>query len=113
MASLFIEGSGGGQSLRELVAAIEAALSGHDDLILKVQETIAVSLPTAMEARFDDRLARASLRFYNLATVPAIREGVPAEVTQVHFCSDLSRTEPISDNDLQAISGVASQFMPK
>ncbi|MEP9373863.1 PD-(D/E)XK motif protein [Mesorhizobium sp. KR1-2] len=116
LASLFIEGSGGGQSLRELVAAIEAALAGNDDLILKVQETIAEtlgeSLPTAMGARFDDHLARASLRFYDLAAVPAVRDGVPAEVSQVHFRSDLSRTEPLSESDVLAMSETAFQFMP-
>lgn len=117
LASLFIEGSGGGQSLRELVAAIEAALGSNDDLILKVQETIAEtlgeSLPTAMGARFDDRLALASLRFYDLATVPAIRDGVPPEVSGVHFRSDLTRTEPLSEATLQAASETALQFLPR
>lgn len=117
LASLFIEGSGGGKSLRELVAAIEAALGGNDDLILKVQETIAEtlgeSLPTAMGARFDDRLALASLRFYDLATVPAIREGVPPEVSGVHFRSDLSRTEQLSEADVQAMSETALLFLPR
>ena len=117
LASLFIEGSGGGQSLRELVAAIEAALASRDDLILKVQETIAESLgeslPTAMGARFDDRLALASLRFYDLATVPAIRDSVPPEVSQVHFRSDLSRTEALTGSALQLFSDLASQFLPR
>lgn len=117
LASLFIEGSGGGQSLRELVAVIEAVLGGNDDLILKVQETIAESLgeslPTAMGARFDDRLALASLRFYDLATVPAIREGVPPEVSGVHFRSDLTRAETLTEADVQSMSEIALQFLPK
>lgn len=117
LASLFIEGSGGGQSLRELITMIEAALAGSDDLILKVQETIAEtlgeSLSTAMGARFDDRLALASLRFYDLATVPAIRDGVPLGVSAVHFRSDLSHTEPLSTNDLSQLSETALLFMPK
>ncbi len=117
LASLFIEGSGGGQSLRELVAAIEAALGSNDDLILKVQETIAEtlgeSLPTAMGARFDDRLARASLRFYNLATVPAIREGVPPEVSGVHFRSNLSQERPLDECDVRAMSDAALSFLPR
>ena len=117
LASLFIEGSGGGQSLRELVAAIESSLEGDDNLILKVQETIAEtlgeSLPTAMGARFDDRLALESLRFYDLATVPAIREAVPPEVSGVHFRSDLTRTEPISRADLQVLSEAALLFLPR
>lgn len=117
LASLFIESSGGGQSLRELVATIEAALTGNDDLILKVQEIIAEtlgeSLPTAMGARFDDRLALASLHFYDLATVPAIREGVPPEVSQVHFRSDLSRTATLGESDVRALSEAAVQFLPR
>lgn len=117
LASLFIEGSGGGQSLRELVAAIEAVLGGNDDLILKVQETIAESLgeslPTAMGARFDNRLALASLRFYDLATVPAIRDGVPPGVSQVHFRSDLSRMEPLSESEVLGMSETALLFVPR
>lgn len=117
LASLFIEGSGGGQSLRELVAAIESALSGNDDLILKVQETVSEtlgeSLPSAMGARFDDRLALASLRFYDLAKVPAIRDGVPPEVSSVHFRSDLTRAECLSVTDLQCMSETALQFLPR
>ncbi|MHB0713235.1 PD-(D/E)XK motif protein [Roseomonas mucosa] len=116
LASLFIESSGGGKSLRELVADIETALAGRDDLVLKVQETIAgslgESLPTAMGARFDDRLARSSLRFYDLATVPAIRDGVPPEVSQVHFRSDLSRTDSLIETAIQVMSPTAMQFLP-
>jgi len=117
LASLFVEGSGGGQSLQELVATIESELTGSDDLVLKVQETIVEtlgdSLPSAMGARFDDRLALSSLRFYDLATVPAVREGVPAEVSGVHFRSDLSRTEPLSYRDVLTKSETAVKFMPK
>ncbi len=117
LASLFIESSGGGQSLRELVAAIEAALDGNDDLILKAQETIAEtlgeSLPTAMGARFDDRLARASLRFYDLGMVPAIRDGVPPEVSGVHFRSDLTRAEPLDESAVRIMSETALRFMPR
>lgn len=117
LASLFIEGSGGGQSLRELVEAVEAELSGDDDLILKVQETVAEtlgeSLSSAMGVRFDDRLARASLRFYDLATVPAIRDGVPAEVSGVHFRSDLTRSDPVNGQALKVMSEVALRFLPR
>ncbi|MFM7377116.1 MAG: PD-(D/E)XK motif protein [Erythrobacter sp.] len=117
MASLFIESSGGGQSLRELVESIEAALAGRDDLILKVHETVAEtlgeSLHSAMSARFDDRLALASIRFYDLATVPAIREGVPPEVTGVHFRSDLSLTDSLSEMEMSAMSPIALRFLPR
>ncbi|PJF23847.1 MAG: hypothetical protein CUN53_20820, partial [Phototrophicales bacterium] len=86
-------------------------------LILKVQETIAEtlgeSLPTAMGARFDDRLARASLRFYDLGMVPAIRDGVPREVSGVHFRSDLTRAEPLDESAVRIMSETALRFMPR
>jgi hypothetical protein len=117
LASLFIEGSGGGQSLRELVEEIEVDLGGCDDLILKVQETVAEtlgeSLPSAMGARFDDRLALASLRFYDLATVPAIRDNVPPEVSGVHFRSNLSAELPLDESDVRAMTEAALPFLPR
>jgi hypothetical protein len=117
LASLFIESNGDGQSLRELVAAIEAVLGGHDDLILKVQETVAQSLgeslPAAMGARFDERLALESLRFYDLATIPAIREGVPPEVSGVHFQSDLTRVEPLTEVNMRSMSEIAIKFLSR
>lgn len=117
LASLFIEASGGGQSLRELVDSIEVALAGRDDLILKLQETVSETLgenlPTAMGARFDDRLALASFRLYDLATVPAIRDGVPPEVSGVHFRSDLTRVDPVAPEAIGAMSVEALQFLPR
>jgi hypothetical protein len=117
LASMFIEANGGGQSLRELVDTIEAALAGRHDLILKVQEnvsrTLGKNLPTAMSSRFDDRLALASLRFYDLATVPAVRDGVPPEVSGVHFRSDLTNTNPLDEMAIGAMSATALQFVPR
>ena len=100
LISLFVEASGGGLSLLELVERIETQLDGNVDLILKVQEVVAEGLgstaATALSMRFDEDLARSSLRVYRLDTIPAIRNGVPGEVSQVGFRSDISRT-PVAD----------------
>lgn len=116
LASLFVESSGGGQSLRELIQAIESGLAGQDDLILKLQqavaETLGKTLPSAMEARFDDHLARSSLQFYDLAVVPAIRDNVPVEVSRVHFRSDLTRVLPLDEAGLVQLAPTAVEFTP-
>jgi Putative PD-(D/E)XK family member, (DUF4420) len=116
LASVFIESSGGGQSLQELLSAIEDSLTGHNDLILKVQgavaDTLGDTLLSSMSARFDDRLARSSLQFYDLSTVPAIRANVPPEVSRIHFLSDLSRTSALSNLEIEALSPTALQFIP-
>lgn len=48
-----------------------------------------------------------------LAAVPAIREGVPLEVSGVHFRSDLTRVQPLSEAEVQAMSEAAPQFLPR
>lgn len=100
LISLFIETSGGGLSLLELVERIERQLDGDVDLILKLQETVAEGLgaaaTTALPMRFDEDLARSSLQVYELEAIPAVRDGVPGEVSQVRFRSDISRT-PVAD----------------
>lgn len=117
LASLFIESAGGGMSVQELVREIEGRLGSANDLLLKLQETVAESLgdglPSAFQMRFDERSARASLQLYDLAVIPAIREGVPPEVTQVRFRSDLSRTPTLSAAAAGSRSPAAARIVPQ
>lgn len=98
LLSLFVERSGGGLSIQELIERIERQLDGDADLILRLQATVAATLgdttPTALTMRFDESLARSSLQAYELKRIPAIRESIPHEVTQVRFRSDISRIAP-------------------
>lgn len=116
LVSIFIESSGGGMSLAELIAEIERRLASRDDLILKVQETVAETLgdtlPTSMAVRFDDRLARSSLQIYDLRAIPAIRDGIPAEVSHVHFRSDLSRVAPLNTDQIDALTSTGRDLLP-
>lgn len=103
LISLFIEASGGGTSLLDLIERIEEQLGGDANLLLKFQETIAEGLgdnaSTALSLRFDENLARSSLQVYELTSIPAIREKLPTEVSQVRFRSDLSST-PVADTGM-------------
>lgn len=100
VASLHAEQAAGGMSLRSLLNQIEARVSGHADLVLKLHETVAAtlgaSLNDGLSRRFDMRLAESSLRFFCLEDVPAIRGPLPAGVSDVHFRSDLSALPPLS-----------------
>lgn len=108
VASLYAEQTAGGTSLRTLIDRIELRISAYTDLVLKLHETVAVSLGAALNdglsRRFDMRLAASSLQLFSLEDVPAIRGPLPAGVSDVHFRSDLSRLTPLSiealiDND--------------
>jgi hypothetical protein len=116
LVSMFVETTGGGMSLQELLREIERRLAADSDLMLKVQETLAESLgealPAALAMRFDERLAKASLQLYDLAVVPAVRDGIPSEVTQVRFRSDLSRTPTLPYADISRRSSDALGLLP-
>ena len=100
LVSFFVETSGGGVSLLELVERIEGQLEGNVDLILKLQETVADSFGSsaaaALSVRFDEDLTKASRRVYEVEMVPAIRSAVPPEVSQVRFRSDITHA-PTAD----------------
>ena len=116
LVSLFVETSGGGLSLLELVQRIERQLDSRVDLILKLQETVTEGLgaaaANALSMRFDEDLARSSLRLYELGIIPAVREDVPSEVSQVRFRSDISRTPAANLADLVAKHQQARLLLP-
>lgn len=117
LVSIFVEASGGGLSVQELVRVIEGRLGQHQDLVLKVQQTVAEtlgeSLPSALSARFDEHLARSSIQFFDMAMVPAVRGELPSEVTQVHFRSDLTNIVPLSESEVEGLSATAAAWLPE
>lgn len=98
IASIWIEALGGGISLSELLAAIEGKLAGRNAEVLKlrsvVADTLGDSLPQAMNWRFDKQLADGSLRYFDVASIPAIRPPLPQGVSSARFVSDLSKCSP-------------------
>jgi hypothetical protein len=83
---------------------------------MKVQRVVAQSLgsPTnqLLAMRFDEALCRSSLQLFDLKTIPAIRNGIPPEVTGVRFRSNLSRTPVLSRNDYDAASVSMRRLLP-
>lgn len=116
LLSLFVESSGGGLSIQELIERIERQLDGDADLILRLQTTVAATLgnttPTALAMRFDESLARSSLQAYELVSIPAIRENIPHEVTQVRFRSDISRLAPTDLDVMGELSHRLRDLLP-
>lgn len=100
VASLFVERSSDGISLRNLIRDIESRVAAHPDAVLKLHEVVAGtlggSLSEALAMAFDGKLADSSLKFYSLREVPAIRGALPAGVSDVHFRSDVSGLPTVS-----------------
>lgn len=116
LISMFVERSGGGLSLGDLVQRIEGQVTGNPELILRLHSTVVETLgdatTTGMSVRFDEHLARASVRTYDLSHIPAVREDIPPEVSQVHFRADISGLNPVSASALITRSARVRDLLP-
>lgn len=100
VASLRVEAAGGGMSVGGLLDRIEARLSGAPDAAARLRETVAStmgrSLPQALRVMFDEPLCRASLEWFDLHDVPAIRGDLPVGVGALRFTSEVSLAQQVS-----------------
>jgi hypothetical protein len=94
VASLFAECQSGGVTLESVVRTIEERLGGNLELQLKLHEVVAstlgADLAEGVRMPFDLRLAESSLRFFDLRSIPALRDQLPPGVFDVHFRADLT-----------------------
>jgi len=110
IASLFVERNGGGTSLGELVEEIRTHLAEEPELQERLDRVVASTLGNTLRqgliARFDRELAADSLHFFNGVDAPRIPEPVPSGVSDVHFKSDLSQCQPLSQEILMSDGGI-------
>ena len=115
-ASLQVEQASGGISLDALIREIEAQVSAHPDLVIKLHDTVAStlgeSLRTGLTRCFDLHLMEDSLQFFDLRAIPAIRGPLPAGVSDVRFQADLSGTDPASTAELAAQDPAFRALLP-
>jgi hypothetical protein len=115
LASVFVEQTGGGISLQRLLNGIEGRLVSHN-LIMRlrsvVADTLGRDLPAALNWSFDLELARSSLAWFDLRSVPAIRGSLPTGVSGVRFASDLVGITPISAKALRLVDATARRMLP-
>jgi len=114
VASLFVEGSGGGVSIKDLVQEIKNILSENPELEEKldrvVTHTLGNSLRQSTNHRFDLQLAQESLLIFDAKSVPKISEQLPPEISEVHLRVDLSRCTPFSEKELLDAGGIFSNL---
>ena len=117
VASMFVERSAGGESLRSLADRIAVMVASEPDLVFKLYEVIASTLGTklkeAMDVSYDMQLTNSSLRFYNLADVPAIRGALSPGVSNLSFRSDLSAVDEISIKTLIKLAPEFKDLSPQ
>lgn len=99
VVSMFVETAGGGLSLGALIARIENKLGHHPELTIKlhsvVADTLGMTVLQALELRFDEQLANATIAFYDLSLIPAVRGFLPPQVSAVRFRSEIGALKPL------------------
>lgn len=116
LLSLYVESSGGGTSLLDLIQRIETQIRGDSDLLIKFQETVTEGLgthaSTMLAMRFDAEIAISSLKVYLLDAVPKVPSPLPMSVSQVRFRSDLSNVPTADILALEGNSDVVTALLP-
>jgi hypothetical protein len=105
VVSMFVETSGGGVSIRELMERVQSRIADRPELVTKlyaeVVDTLGAGLREGLDERFDEQLAQESLAIYDLASIPAIRVELPNEISRVRFVSDIGGVEPLDGSALR------------
>jgi hypothetical protein len=106
IASLFVERTGGGISLRQLFVQTRHLLSGDAALLTQFDASFYAAIGSAwndaMDESFDWELAEESLAFFDAWSIPKVQTPVPPGVSDVRFCSDLSAVAPVESNHLKS-----------
>jgi hypothetical protein len=99
VASVRVVRAAEGLTLGALLDRVRELLSGDADLLLRLDHVVAQilgeTLRRALRERFDEEVARASLRFYRAEDVPAVSSSLPPEVSNVRFFSILDGSPPL------------------
>jgi hypothetical protein len=111
LASLFVDSAGGGTSVRELMARIEDRLVENPEAATRLRETVAATMGAALrpclDVRFDEAVCEASLQWFDLRAVPAIRGELPTGVGGLRFISNLAMINSLGPSALVG-TGLAS-----
>jgi Putative PD-(D/E)XK family member, (DUF4420) len=105
LVSLFVETSGGGVSVRELMERVESRIANRPELVVKlyaeVADSLGAGLREGLDERFDEQLALASLAIFDLSAIPAIRSELPNGISRVRFVSDIGGVEPLGAGEVR------------
>jgi hypothetical protein len=116
VASLFIERTGGGVSLRRLVDEIRQKLVGDAELLARFDaafySTLGEGWSEALEEAFDLELASESLQFFDARDIPKVDRPLPSGVSDVRFNSDLSSMPTIGAVDMEGAGELFAAIIP-
>lgn len=117
IVSLFVEQSGMGTSLADLLDMVRNRLPDRPDLTLRAESVVAASLgaalPAALVQQFAEEVSYDSLAFYDAIHVPGAAMQPPSDVRDVRFLANLAHCRCLTTDELNsapALIGAAMQY---
>lgn len=112
VASVFVERSGGGVSIRSLASEIRKELREDPNAVIRFDQTMMLSLGSDygdwMNEGFDLQLANESMAYFDSDSIPKVVNVEPQAISEVRFCSDLASSAQLSAIELTARGGLFS-----
>jgi hypothetical protein len=94
IASILLQQTSGGTAVCELVDTIRSLVS-DPELLIRLDQIVAKTIGddwrTIQLVEYDLELAVNTLRFIDSASIPSVPAILPREISDVHFCVDLSQ----------------------
>lgn len=98
IASILTNRAAAGTTIRSLAHRVLSRVLEHPQLQVRVHEVLAASLgatiDSALDEAFDEQMAKATLRYFNAADLPALAAPIPPEITEIHYRLEFSKVAP-------------------
>jgi len=115
VASVFVESSGRGPTIASLLEQIRSCVN-KPRALMRLEHVVASTLGSdwrsGIELSFDSELASASLEFYQVEDVPAIRSDIPSGVSELRYVSDLSAVDAMTREEMLGHGGLFAAVLP-
>lgn len=110
IASIAVETSGGGTSIKDLAADVHARLGADAAAHMKLDRLIYATLGRDWTAadleQFDLATAQSSLRCFDAATIPAVALPLPDGVSEVGFMADAAMGQVLTPEAMSIAGGL-------
>ena len=116
VVSIFVERSGGGVSVQQLLDESRALLSHDATLLSRFDGVFYAALGSgwsdAMDESFDWQLATESIAFYVAAAIPKPQNPIAEAVFDVRFRADLGATTQLAQEQVTELGGMFAFAVP-
>lgn len=103
--SLFVERASDGLTVLDLMDKIRVQIRNDMTLLAHLHRNVTLTLASdwrqAASSKFDYRLAKKSIRIYEVENIPSVNWPTPLDVTEVRFKANLSRTPSCNISSLK------------